>query len=156
MGAGNWIVFDMAKAKFFNGGLDLDSDSLKMALFRSAAVLSASSGSIWTTIAANEISTTGGYSTHGKALAGCSVVQGASVGVRKFTHTSRVFTANAGNLTNIKYAVIVDETKGTSAGDRPLVAFALLSTSPFTVTSGNTLTVAANASGVFDVSGAMS
>lgn len=154
MAAGNWILFNAAKTKLWNGGGDLDTDSLKMALFRTSAAI-ARTVSIFSQLAA-EISATGGYTSHGKAMAGCSVKAGASAGQTIFTHTALVFTANGGPLTNVRYAVIIDESKGTSGGNRPLIAYCALSTAQFTITTGNTLTISEGSSGAFDITGATS
>jgi len=152
MAAGNWIVFNAAKTKLANGGLDLDTDTLKMALFRTSAAVARTS-SIWSQLA-SEVSALGGYSVQGKTLAGCSVKAGGSAGVTVFTHTAKVFSANGASLKNVRYAVIVDTTKGASAGNRPLVCFCALSSAQFGVTTGNTLTVSPPAGGVFDITGA--
>ncbi|MEN6605915.1 MAG: hypothetical protein ABFD60_01630 [Bryobacteraceae bacterium] len=153
MAIGNWIMFDKAKQKVWNGGLDLDTDTIKVAFFRTSAALTRASGSIWSQLV-GEISATGGYASHGYALAGLSVKAGTSAGQTVFTHAAKVISAVAGALTNIRYAVLVDESKGTSGGNRPIIGFCALSTAQFTVTSGNTITLNPPTPGVFDLTGA--
>jgi hypothetical protein len=62
----------------------------------------------------------------------------------KFTYSTvgLTFTASGASLTNVKYAVIYN-----SAGK--LLCFCQLSSSQFTVTSPNTLTILPAATGVF-------
>jgi hypothetical protein len=60
-----------------------------------------------------------------------------------------VFTANGGNLTNIKYALIRNST---GAGAGKVLCFCTLSTASFTVSSPNTLTISPAAAGVFTLS----
>jgi hypothetical protein len=56
------------------------------------------------------------------------------------------FTASGASLTNIKYAILRNST-GATAGR--LLCFCRLSSSQFTVTSPNTLTVLPAATGIF-------
>jgi hypothetical protein len=73
---------------------------------------------------------------------------GASAKQQKFTYSTvgLTFTASGASLTNVKYAVIRNST-GATAGK--LLCFCQLSTSQFTVTSPNTLTILPAATGVF-------
>jgi len=97
-----------------------------------------------------EIAATGGYATGGKALvpATASWTVGASAKQMKFTMSSvgLAFTASGASLTNVKYAIIRNST-GALAGK--LLCFCQLSSSQFTVTSPNTLTILPAATGIF-------
>jgi hypothetical protein len=62
----------------------------------------------------------------------------------KFDATDTIFTASSGNIGSVMYSVIY-------ASGGKLIAWAKLSTSVFTVTSGNTLTNQYNAAGIFTI-----
>ena len=116
-----------------------------MALFRSASNVSTFTLSTFASLT-NEISATGGYVTGGKALVPATGqwTVGASAKQMKFTYSTvgLTFTASGAPLTNVKYAVIYQ-----SGGK--LLCFCQLSSSQFTVSSPNTLTVLPAATGVF-------
>jgi len=66
----------------------------------------------------------------------------------KFTMSTvgLAFTASGASLTNIKYAILRNST---GAGAGKLLCFCQLSSTQFTVTSPNTLTVLPAATGIF-------
>jgi hypothetical protein len=155
MAAGTWKIYAAAKKYMGNGTITLGAGVFKMALLRasaSAGILALSTRSTWASLV-GEISATGGYVAGGRNLlpATGSWGTGASAKQMKFYYSTvgLVFTANAGNLTNIKYAVIRNST---GAGAGKLLCFCTLSTAAFTVTSGNTLTIKPAATGVFTLS----
>lgn len=137
MAAGAWQLTNTGRTKLLDGTFDLDSDTFKMALFLSTSNLAASS----TTYAAltNEHANANGYTTGGVSvtlsLSGTTTVTADS--------TDAVWTASGGSIT-ARYAVIY-EVGGS------ILAYCLLDSTPadVTATSGNTLTVQINASGVF-------
>jgi hypothetical protein len=141
MAAGAWTFPDSARTDLLNGTFDIDSDTWKMALFLSTSNLGAAS----TTYAGvtNEHANANGYTTGGIAvtltLAGTSVV---TVDIQ----TDPVWTASGGSIV-ARFAAIYE------VGGRVL-CYCLLDSTPanVTATAGNTLTVAANASGVFTLS----
>jgi hypothetical protein len=138
MAAGTWTFPNSARTDLLNGTFDLDTDSWKCALFLSSSNIGAAS----TTYAGvtNEVANAFGYTTGGIAivltLAGTTTV---TVDIT----TDPVWTASGGSIT-ARFAVIYE------VGGRVL-CYALLDSTPadVTATDGNTLTVAANASGVF-------
>ena len=161
MATGTWKLFTRAKRNMGTGGnamtaggVTLGVGVFKMSLHRvsaSANLLKISNGGISTFASVKgEISATGGYAAGGRNLlpATGKWTVGASTKQMKFSYSTvgLVFTANAGNLTNIKYAV-VRTSSGAVAGK--VVCFCTLSTAAFTVTSGNTLTISPAATGVF-------
>jgi hypothetical protein len=165
MAAGTWKLFTRAKRiigvggnNMGAGGITLGVGVFKMTLHRvsaSANLLKITNGGISTFASVTgEISATGGYAAGGRNLVPATArwTVGASTKAMKYTYTTTglVFTANAGNLTNIKYAVI--HTSGGATGANQVgkvVCFCTLSTAAFTVTSGNTLTISPAATGVF-------
>ena len=145
MAASAWQLYNDGKRYIGNGTIQLGVNNFKMALFRSASNASTFTLSTFASLT-NEISATGGYVSGGKALVPATGqwTVGASAKQMKFTYSTvgLTFTASGAPLTNIKYAVIYN-----SAGK--LLCFCQLSSSQFTVSSPNTLTVLPAATGVF-------
>jgi hypothetical protein len=152
MAAGTWKIYAKAKRYLGNGTITLGAGVFKMQLHRpsaSAAILVLSTRSTNASIPA-EISAVGGYAANGRNMnptTGMWTV-GASTRQMKFTFSSGglVFTASGAALNNIKYALIRNST---GAGAGKLLCFCTLSTSQFTIASGNTLTIAPAATGYF-------
>ena len=138
MAAGTWTFPNSARTDLLNGTFDIDTDSWKCALFLSTSNIGAAS----TTYAAltNEHANANGYTTGGIAVA--LTLSGTTTVTVDIT-TDPVWTASGGSIT-ARFAVIYE------VGGRVL-CYALLDSTPadVTATSGNTLTVAAHASGVF-------
>lgn len=145
MAASAWQLYNDGKRYIGNGTIQLGVNNFKMALFRSASNVSTFTLSTFASLT-NEISATGGYVSGGKALVPATGqwTVGASAKQMKFTYSTvgLTFTASGASLTNVKYAVIYN-----SAGK--LLCFCQLSSSQFTVTSPNTLTILPAATGVF-------
>ena len=138
MAAGNWTFTDGARTRLLNGTFDIDSDTYKCALFLSTSNIGASS----TTYAGvtNEHSNANGYTTGG---IGVTLTLSGTTTVTVDIQTDPVWTASGGSIT-ARFAVIYEV-----SGD--VLCYCLLDSTPadVTATTGNTLTVAAHASGVF-------
>jgi len=138
MAAGTWTFPDSARTDLLNGTFDVDTDSFKMALFLSTSNIGAAS----TTYAGvtNEHANANGYTTGGIAI---SLTLAGTTTVTVDIATDPVWTASGGSIV-ARFAVIYE------VGGRVL-CYCLLDSTPanVTATTGNTLTVAANASGVF-------
>jgi hypothetical protein len=69
----------------------------------------------------------------------------------KFTYSTvgLTFTASGASLTDVRYAVITHGASAAVASARKLLCFCQLSSTQFTVTSPNTLTILPAATGVF-------
>ncbi len=152
MAAGTWKIYAKAKKLIGAGTITLGAGVFKMQLHRasaSAAILVLSTRSTNASIP-GEISATGGYVAGGRNIVPATGqwTVGASAKQYKFTYSTigLVFTANGGNLTNIKYALLRNST---GAGAGKVLCFCTLSTGAFTITSGNTLTIKPAATGVF-------
>jgi len=149
MAASAWQLYNKAKQSIGNGTITLGAGVFKMVLARSASNASTFTLSTYASVT-NEISATGGYATGGKALVPATGqwTVGASAKQYKFTMSTVgiAFTASGASLTNIKYAILRNST-GALAGK--LLCFCQLSSSQFTVTSPNTLTVLPAATGIF-------
>jgi hypothetical protein len=149
MAASAWQLYNSAKKYIGNGTITLGAGVFKMVLATSASNTSTFTLSTYASVT-NEISATGGYVTGGKNLVPATAIwtTGASAKQMKFTMSSvgLAFTASGASLTNIKYAVLRNST---GAGAGKLLCFCQLSSSQFTVTSPNTLTVLPAATGIF-------
>lgn len=143
MAAAAWKVYNEAKLYMFNGTVDLDTNVVKMALYKStsnASTFTLSTGAS-VTIPVNSAGYTGA-----KTLT-ASIIVGANASTYKFTFGNVIFTASGADMTSVMYAVIY-----VSGGKA--ICWSKLSTAIFTVTNGNTLTIAANATGgAFTISG---
>jgi hypothetical protein len=149
MAATAWQLYNKAKQYIGNGTITLGAGVFKMVLATSASNASTFTLTAYSQIT-GEISATGGYATGGKDLVPATALWtvGASAKQFKFTMSTvgLAFTASGASLTNIKYAILRNST-GATAGR--LLCFCQLSSSQFTVTSPNTLTVLPAATGIF-------
>ena len=135
--AGAWTFTNGSRTSLLNGTFDIDTDTWKMALFLSTSNIGAAS----TTYAGvtNEHANANGYTTGGIAmtltLAGTTTVT--------VDGNDPVWTASGGSIV-ARFAVIY-EVSGN------VLCYCLLDSAPadVTVTTGNTLTVQLNASGIF-------
>jgi hypothetical protein len=138
MAAGTWTFPNSARTDLINGTFDIDSDTWKMALFLSTSNI----GAATTTYAGvtNEHANANGYTTGGISIA---LTLAGTTTVTVDITTDPVWTASGGSIT-ARFAAIYE------VGGRVL-CYCLLDSTPadVTATTGNTLTVAAHASGVF-------
>lgn len=136
--AGAWTFTNIGRTRLLDGDFDLDTDTFKMALFLSTSNLGAAS----TTFAgvSNEHAAENGYAAGGIAV---TLVLSGTTTVKVDIQTDPVWTASGGSIT-ARFAVIYE------VGGNVL-CYCLLDDTPADVsaTDGNTLTVAAHASGVF-------
>jgi hypothetical protein len=139
MAAGAWTFTSAGRTSLIDGTFDINSDSWKMALFLSTSNIGAAS----TTYAGltNEHANGNGYTTGGIAI---TLTLAGTTTVTVDISVDPVWTASSGPIT-ARFAVIYE------VGGNVLAYCLLESTGPadITATDGNTLTVAAHASGVF-------
>ena len=137
MAAGAWTFTNAGRTSLLNGDFDLDSDTFKIALFQSTSNIG--SGSTTYAGLTNEVANANGYTTGGASttvsLSGTTTVT--------VDATDVTWTASGGSIT-ARFAVLY-EVGGT------VLCYCLLDSTPadVTATTGNTLTVTINASGVF-------
>lgn len=136
--AGNWTFTNSTRTYMLNGTFDWDTDSFKEALFLSTSNIGASS----TTYAGvtNEHSNANGYTTGGTAI---TIALSGTTTVTVDSSTDPTWTASGGSIT--ARFVVLYEVSGNVA------AYALLDSTPadVTATSGNTLQIVHNASGIY-------
>jgi len=137
MAAGNWTFPNAARTSLLDGSFDLDTDTFKIALFTSS----------WDGAAATTYSTTNEVATnYGYTQGGITINQLTLSGTTTVTvdnSVSIVWTASGGSIV-ARYAAIYEN------GGK-FLCYCLLDSSPadVTVTTGNTLTITMNASGIF-------
>lgn len=146
MAAQAWKIYNRAKKKIGNASLNLAATVFRMSLVTSASNFATLTLSTFASLT-NEIADGNGYSTSGKALTSEIWTVGASAKSYMFDVADPVWTGTGGTIANIKGAVIW--ISGASAGARHLLACASLTSSQFTLGSGNTLTVQIASGGVF-------
>ena len=138
MSAGSWTFTNGGRTSLLDGTFDIDSDTWKMALFTSSSNIGASS----TTYAgvSNEVANGNGYTTGGASI---TLTLSGTTTVTVDIETDPTWTASGGSIV-ARFAVIY-EVSGN------VLCYCLLDSTPadVTVTDGNSLTVAAHASGVF-------
>lgn len=141
MAAGSWTFTNAGRTSLLDGTFDINSDTYKMALLLSTSNIGAAS----TTYAGltNEHANANGYTTGGIAV---SLTLAGTTTVTVDITTDPVWTASGGSIV-ARFAVIYEV-----GGD--VLCYCLLDNTPadVTATAGNTLTVAAHASGVFTLS----
>lgn len=141
MAATAWSIYNLAKKYLGNGTIQLGVNVLKVQLHTSASNASTFTLSTAASVS-NEVSNGNGYTTGGKSLTSVVWTVGASAKQYKLDSADPVWTATGGNIANIKFAVIKN-----SAGKA--ICWSRLTTSQFTLTTNNTLTLTMNASGIF-------
>lgn len=148
MAAQAWRVYNKAIKKIGNGGINLPG-AVRMALVTSASNFATLTLSLLGSLT-NQLTEANGYSSSGKALASETWTVGASAGVYALDAADPIWTATGGAIANIKGAVLF--MSGASAGLCHLLALASLTSTQFTLASGNTLTIQFNSSGIFTIS----
>jgi len=144
MAAGAWTVFNKAKKKIGNGTMNLAATVWRMTLHTSA-MRTVNTLSTFVSLS-GEIADGNGYSTSGKGLTSEVWTVGVSAGQYKFDADDPFWSANGGAISNVKHAVIW--LSGASAGGRHVLCKSQLSTSPFSISSGNRMTITLNSSGI--------
>lgn len=139
--AGAWTFPDGLRTNLLNGTFDIDTDTFKMALFLSTSNIGAAS----TTFAGvtNEHAAANGYTAGG---VGVTLTLSGTTSVKVDISVDPTWTASGGSIV-ARFAVIYEV-----AGN--VLCYCLLDSTPadVTITTGNTLTVAAHATnGVFSL-----
>lgn len=145
MAAGAWTVYNEAKKYIGNGTISLAATVYRITLHTSASNAATATLSIYNELT-NEVAEGSGYSSSGKALTGEVWTVGASAGQYKFDTDDVVWTATGGSIANIKFATIW--LSAAASANRKLLCRSTLTSSQFTLSSGNTLTLQMNASGI--------
>jgi hypothetical protein len=149
MAAGNWIMFDAAKAKIGDGTFDMNSHTFKVQLHTNSYTPNRATQAVRADLT-NELSTANGYTAGGLALSSLTFNQ--SGGTAAFDAADPAWTASGGNIGPFRIAVIYDDT----AASDDLVCYCILDSADITITDTQTGTIVLNASGILTLSGATS
>lgn len=144
MSATAWSVYNEAK-KYIGAGTITFPGTFRITLHTSASNFATATLSQHSELT-NEVSEANGYSSSGKALATEAWTVGASAGQYKFDADDPFWSANGGTISNIKGAVIWQSAGSTAS--RKLLCNSTLTSSQFSLSSGNRLTITFNASGI--------
>lgn len=148
MTAGPFIFPDKAKLNMFSATDLLNpANTFKITLHTSAFTPNDSTNEVYADLA-NELATGNGYTNGGLALTSVALTQ--TSGVVKFTSADAVWTASGGSIPAWRIAYV--RAVGTFNGKvDPIVGHFLGDSTPADIpatTTGNTLTVTPNASGI--------
>lgn len=149
MAAGAFIFPDLAKLNISSATNLLNpANTFKLALVSSAWTPNNTTNEVWADVSANEIAAGFGYTAGGGTLANDALTQ--TAGVVKFTSDAFVWTAAGGSIPAWRRGVVY--ASGTLNGKvNPIVGHFLGDSTPADIpatTTGNTLTVTPNASGI--------
>jgi len=149
MASGPFVFSQKTKLNMFSATDLLNpANTFKLALVTSAWTPAPTTDEVWADASANEIANGNGYTTGGATLASVTLTQ--TAGVVKFTSAAQVWTASGTGIPAWRYGVVY--ALGTLNGKvNPLVGYFLGDATPADIpltTSGNTLTVTPNASGI--------
>jgi hypothetical protein len=145
MAAGAWTVYNEAKKYIGNATISLAATVFRVTLHTSASNAATATLSQYSELT-GEVTEANGYSSSGKALTGEVWTVGTSAGQYKFDADDFFWSGNGGAISNVKFAVIW-LSAATTAG-RKLLCRSQLSTSQFSISSGNRMTVQLNAAGI--------
>lgn len=141
-----WQISKYGKFKIGKSTINLSAALFRLSLHTSAASATLVAGDVSILGSIGSEVTGGGYTAGGERLSATTwTISGSNV---KFDSTAKIYT---GSIANIRYAVIV-YSAAASTNAAHIVAYSALSTSPFSVTGTNTLTITPNASGIFVLS----
>ena len=146
MAATAWAFYHEAKHKLATGDLNLSAAFWRIALYKSALTSPAETATLTKQSSISAECTGGAYNAGGLTLSGQTWTATAAA-TQKWDVTDPIITASGSPITSIKYAAIVKSVDTTTSG-YPM-CWSQLSTSAIDVGTGNTITIAMNASGVF-------
>ena len=144
MAAGTWTFPDASRTYLLNGTMDLDTDLFKVALHLVSGTQPGASTTTWAGLSTSEHAAQYGYTAGGLPTgSGTALELTGTASVKVTESTSYVWTASGGSIT-AKWAVLYEV-----AGN--VLCYCLLDSggADVTATSGNTLTITMNASGIF-------
>ena len=146
MAATAWAFYIDAKRNMGIGTFNLSAaNGIKLALFKSAATNPAGTETLSLLSQISNQCTGGAYVAGGKVLS-ANTWTTTDTSIYKFDSTAWIITASGSSITSIKYAVLY---QSASANGGPLLCFSQLSTTPISITTGNTLTITPAAGGIF-------
>jgi hypothetical protein len=139
--AGNWTFTNQSRTDMLNGTMDFDTNTFLCALHLSTGTQPGAATTTWAGLSTSEHANANGYTTGGISM-GTLTLSGTTT-VTVDDPADLVWTASGGSIV-ARWGVIYKSASN-------VVCYCLLDSTPadVTVTSGNTLTIALNASGIF-------
>ena len=140
MAAGAWTFTNAGRTHLLDGQFGIAADTFKCALHLSTGTQPGAATTTWAGLATSEHAAANGYTAGGISV---DLILAGTTTVTADVATDPVWTASGGSIV-ARWGVIYEV-----AGD--VLCYCLLDSTPadVTATTGNTLTVAMNASGVF-------
>lgn len=149
MAAQAWSVYNKAKEYIGDNTIDLDAGGFRMALFKSTSNAATDTLSLYSQLT-NQVDAGNGYTAGGNQLSAETWTTGASAGEMRFDYFSSgtFWSCVTSSITSIQFAVIY---LSVSAGGGPVLCYSSLSSSIFSVTPTNRLTISPSSNGVFEL-----
>lgn len=147
MAAGAFTVYSNAALGMSKGSFNLSTDTYVMTLINNSYTPNANTDTLWSSVSANELSTAGGYTAGGVALA--SVTDTLTTATVTFTSASpswATFTAGP-----FRYGVIVRRASGSLAAGDLLLCYSDLGGGSTLTGAGGSFTVTISGSGIFTI-----
>lgn len=146
MSAQAFKIYNLAKKKIGNTSLNLASSAFRMTLHTSASNAATLTLGVYNSLT-GEVTEANGYSSSGKALTTEAWTVGASAKSYKFDFDDVIWTGTGGTIPNIKFAAVW--ISAAASANRHLLTFASLTSTQFTLSQNNTLTLQINSLGCF-------
>jgi hypothetical protein len=137
-------IYDQARLDIFDSTIDLDADTIKVALLNNSATFTAAN-TVFSDVSTNELSGGNGYTSGGATLGSKTVTKSGSTVT--FDAADVTWTASGGDIGPAYKAVFYD----TTLSNR-LIAFLDLDGAK-TANNGTPLNLVWNASGIFTLTG---
>jgi hypothetical protein len=146
MAAQAFKIYNLSKKKIGNTSINLAATAFRMTLHTSASNAATLTLGVYNSVT-SEVTEANGYSSSGKALTNEVWTVGASAKSYKFDFDDVVWTGTGGTIPNIKFAVVY--LSAAASANRHLLLTASLTSTQFTLSQNNTLTLAINSLGAF-------
>jgi hypothetical protein len=145
MAASAWTVYSKAALAISKGSHNLSTDTIVCTLHTNSYTPAANTDATWADVSATELSTAGGYTAGGAALA--SVTDTLSTATVTFTATSPTWaTFTAGPF---RYAVLTRRAAGSLVSGDLLICYSDLTGSGSLTGAGGSFTITVSGSGIF-------
>jgi hypothetical protein len=147
MAAGAWTLYSNAVLELSKKTMDLSADTFVCTLHTSSYTPAPNTHTLWSDVSATELSTAGGYTAGGVALA--SETDTLTTATVTFNSTNPSWASfSAGPF---RYAVLTHRAGGSLVSGDLLLCYCDLTGSGTITGSGGTYTITMNASGIFQI-----
>jgi hypothetical protein len=147
MAAGAFTLYSNAVLEISKGQMNLSSDTFVCTLINNSYTPAPNTDKLWSDVSANELSTGGGYTAGGQALA--SETDTLATATVTFTATSPSWTSFS--AASFRYAVITRRAGGSLVSGDLLLCYSDLTGSGTISGSGGSFTITVSGSGIFTI-----